>query len=47
MLHHAAFEPAHFIMERKMMLTLKDLAENGPTAKAKLSAPSSGPPIEA
>ena len=39
MLHHAAFEPAHFIMERKMMLTLKDLAENAPS--------SSGPPIQA
>ncbi len=24
------FEPAHFIMERKMLLTLKDRAENGP-----------------
>jgi hypothetical protein len=27
MLHHSIFEPAHFVMERKMMLTLKDLAE--------------------
>jgi hypothetical protein len=30
MFHLAVFEPAHFIMERKMMLNLKDLAENGP-----------------
>ena len=29
-LHLSVFEPAHFIMERKMMLTLKELAENGP-----------------
>lgn len=26
-LHYIFFEPAHFIMERKMLLTLKDLAE--------------------
>ena len=27
LLHYAFFEPAHFIMERKMLLTLKKLAE--------------------
>lgn len=27
--HLSVFEPAHFIMERKMMLTLKELAEKG------------------
>jgi hypothetical protein len=32
MFHLAVFEPAHFVMERKMMLTLKDLAENDRSA---------------
>ena len=29
-LHYGVFEPAHFIMERKMMLTLKEIAEARP-----------------
>jgi hypothetical protein len=40
MLHHSVFEPAHFVMERKMMLTLKELAENGPRSNTELSSPS-------
>lgn len=32
--HLSVFEPAHFVMERKMMLTLKDLAEKGPPVRA-------------
>lgn len=28
LLHYGLFEPAHFLMERKMMITLKRLAEN-------------------
>ena len=36
MLHLGLFEPAHFMMERKMMLNLKELAEDGPR-----------PPVEA
>ena len=36
MFHLSVFEPAHFIMERKMMLTLKELAERPPEA---VSAP--------
>jgi hypothetical protein len=46
MFHHSVFEPAHFLMERKMMLTLKDLAENGPRPIAKVSSATSGRPIE-
>jgi len=29
MIHLGVFEPAHFLMERKMMITLKELAEGG------------------
>ena len=29
-LHYGVFEPAHFVMERKMMLTLKEIAEARP-----------------
>lgn len=39
MLHHSVFEPAHFIMERKMMLTLKDLAETHPPRLHRLPTP--------
>jgi hypothetical protein len=30
MFHLTVFEPAHFVMERKMLLTLKELAERAP-----------------
>ena len=36
MVHLSLFEAAHFIMERKMMLTLKQLAENGPGERPQL-----------
>jgi hypothetical protein len=38
-LHYGAFEPAHFIMERKMMLTLKDLAETRPIGELRQASP--------
>jgi hypothetical protein len=33
--NYGFFEPAHFIMERKMLLTLKDRAENGPISDSR------------
>ena len=39
MFHLSVFEPAHFVMERKMMLTLKELAENTPEAQTIKSLP--------
>jgi hypothetical protein len=31
--YHGLFEPAHYVMERRMMLTIKALAEGRPTSK--------------
>lgn len=39
MFHLSVFEPAHFIMERKMMLTLKELAERPAEAVSEPEAP--------
>lgn len=36
-LHYGLFEPAHFVMERKMLLTLKELAESGAGAQQGLA----------
>lgn len=45
MFHLSLFEPAHFLMERKMMLTLKNLAETEAFFPCRPSAEQPGMPV--
>lgn len=46
LLHYGFFEPAHFLMERKMLLTLKERAEGIPAARIEDPMPQVMPSAE-